>query len=240
MEIDIRTKGQTVILDLAGRLDVNAAELVEVVGQCLREGYRDILCNFEDLEFIDYMGISAAVLAYKEVMNHHGRMKFCQIATHLREIFVITGIDRAIEIYASEELALNSFAEDKAIAEIKKMQLRRRFRRLPIELKIELKDKYQKTPECLRLDIVNLSAIGAYIYGCDKFRLSDEVVLKFSLPPGNEELELEGRVVWLADKQVQPHLYPGMAVEFRNLPSALQNKLAEFVERNLSLMPPYE
>jgi len=236
MEIRARQKNNIVILDLAGRVDIDSANFVEAVGQCVRDGYSDILCNFEDVDFIDYMGVSAVVIAYKEVANASGRMKFVNVPAHLKSVFAISGLDRIIEMYASEDLALNSFQEDKIIENIKKMQLRRRFKRLPIDIKVELKLKFGRNPACYKVDILNLSGVGAFIFGCDKFRLGDEVTLKMKLPPKNEELELDARVVWLPDKQVQPHYHPGMGVEFYNIPSETQQKLVDFVERNISFL----
>jgi len=237
MEIKARMKDNVVILDLIGRIDVNAASLVEAVGQCVRDGYLDILCNLEEVDFIDYLGISAVALAYKETANNGGRMKLLNVPAHLKHMFSVTGLDRAVEIYASEDLAVNSFKEDKIIENIQKLQLRRRFKRLPIDIKIELKDKYEKSPSCLKADILNLSAVGAYIYGCEKFNLGDAVMIKFTLPPDAREFEVEAKVVWLCDKQVQQHLYPGIGIEFVNLSSAMQEKIASFIERNLSLSP---
>jgi len=236
MEIRARSKDSVVILDLSGCIDVNSANLIEAIGQALRDGYSDILCNFEEIEFIDYMGISAIVLAYKEVANNQGRIKFTNIPAHLRNLFSVTGLDRSIDIYTEEDLALDSFKEDKVIENIKKMQLRRRFKRLPIDMKIELKNKYDRSSHLLKVDILNLSAIGAYIYGCGQFKLGDEVALKFKLPPKQQELEIEAKIVWLSDKQVQPHIHPGVAVEFTHISSSVQEKLLEFIERNLSFM----
>ncbi|MDO8488985.1 MAG: PilZ domain-containing protein [Candidatus Omnitrophota bacterium] len=236
LEIKIRQSGNIVILDLSGRVDVDSANLVEVVGQCVRDGYVDILCNLEEVELIDYMGISVVVIAYKEIVNHNGRIKFVNVPVHLRGVFAISGTDRVIEIYVSEDQALNSFKEDKIIENIKKMQLRRRFKRLPIDLKIELKSKRDDSLSCLKVDILNLSAVGAFIFGCGKFKLGDEVVLKMKLAPKLEELELEARVVWVPDKEVQRHEYPGVGVEFSNISTTNQQKLIEFIERNLSFM----
>ncbi len=236
MEIRARQKNSVVILDLCGRIDADSAQLIEIVGQCIRDGYNDLLCNFEEVDFVDYMGISVIVIAYKEIVNNHGRMKFCNVPAHLKGVISVAGLDRVIEIHAIEDSALNSFKEDKVIENIKKMQLRRRFKRLPIDIKIELKAKHEKSPACLKADIFNLSAIGAYIYGCGKFKLGDELILKMKLSPGNEEIELEAKVVWLPDKQVQNLLYPGMGVEFSHISTSVQAKLLEFIERNLSFM----
>jgi len=237
MEIKVRVKDNIVILDLYGNIDVNSANLIEVVGQCIRDGYCEIICNFEEVDFIDYLGISAVVIAYKDIINNNGRMKFANTPAHLKALFSVAGLDRVIDIYATEDLALNSFKEDKIIENIKKLQLRRRFKRLPIDIKIELRDKKEQSPTCLRLDILNLSAIGAYIYGCDKFKLGDEVILKLKLSTDPKEIELEAKVVWLPDKQIQNQFYPGMGVEFCNISPSVQAKLLEFIERNLSLMP---
>lgn len=234
MELKARQQGGVIIISAAGRIDDNSANFIEVVGQCVREGYIDLLCNFREVEFIDYMGISAIVLAFKEVTNHKGRMKFCEVPQHLRNIFAVAGLDKSIEIFPTEELAVNSFKEDRIIEEIKKMQLRRRFKRLPIDLKIELKVRHDRQPRCLTLDIINLSAVGAYIFGCDKFKLGDEVILTMKLPPNQDELILEAKVVWIPDKEVQRQLHPGMGVEFTHLPPQMQEKLVEFIDRNIS------
>lgn len=236
MEVRTRQKNNIIILDICGRIDVDSANLVEIVGQCVRDGYNEIVCNFEEVDFIDYMGISVIVIAYKEVVNNNGRMKFANIPSHLKGFFSVSGLDKAIELYPTEELALGSFKEDKIIEKIKRMQLRRRFKRLPIEIKIELKAKHDNNPHCMKLDMLNLSAVGAYIYGCDKFKLGDEVILKMQLAPKNEDIQLDAKVVWLPDKQIQRQIQPGMGVEFHNIPTSVQQRLLEFIERNLSFM----
>ena len=123
LDIKLRQYGNCIILDLSGRIDVDSANLVEAVGQCVRDGYLDILCNLEDIAAIDYMGISVVVIAYKEVVNHQGRMKFVNIPVQLRSVFAVSGMDRVVEIYTNEDLALNSFKEDKVIENIKRMHL---------------------------------------------------------------------------------------------------------------------
>ena len=236
MDIKARQIGNCIILDLSGHIDADSANLIEIVGQCLRDGYNDILCNFESVDFIDYLGISALVLAYKEVVNSKGRMKFASIPAHLKGVFSVSGLDRVIDMYVSEDMAMTSFKEDQIIEKIKKMQLRRRFKRLPIDLKIEFKAKYDKKAACLKGEIINLSGIGAFIFGCGAFKLGDELILKLKLTPKHEELELDARVVWLPDKQIQPHFHPGVGIEFHNISGPTQSKLIEFIERNLSRM----
>ncbi|MFH0762827.1 MAG: anti-sigma factor antagonist [Candidatus Omnitrophota bacterium] len=235
LQIRPRRVEDVIVMDLAGRIDVNAALLVEMVGNCVRQGYKDILCNFEAVDFVDYMGVSVIVIAYKEVTNNKGRMKLSNVPAHLKNIFSISGIDKAMEGFATEELAIKSFREDENIEKIQKLHLRRRFRRLPIDIKAELRPKYaQSGASNFGVDILNFSAVGAYLYGCGKFKLGDKVILALSLPPKNQKLELDALVVWLSDKQIQPQFHPGMGIEFCSLPGPVQKKLIEFIERNLS------
>lgn len=236
MEIKARRVGGVIILDLCGRIDANSANFIETVGQCLRDGFCDLLCNFEEVESIDYLGISAVVLAYKEVQNNKGRMKFVNIPAHIKGLFSIVGLDRVIEVCPNEELAVNSFQEDKSIENIRKMQLRRRFRRLNLDITAELSDKYDKSLSGLRVEVLNLSGVGAFLFGCDKFKLGDQVILKLKLAPKMEEIQLEAVVVWLSDKQIQLHLHPGMGIEFRNISGSTQEKLIAFIDRNTSFI----
>ncbi len=234
MDIQARQKGEVIILDLYGRLDADAAALIETVGQCLREGCGDILLNFENVESIDYLGISALILAAKEVLNAKGRLKCVHVPAHLKGFFSIAGLQNTMEIYPSENSAVASFREDVVIENIKKMRLRRRFKRLPIEMKVEISPKFGGPAAGVTGEILNLSGVGAYIYGCRQFKLGDQVILKLKLAPKNEDIEIEGRVVWLPGKEVQPYLRPGIGVEFFQIPASDQRKLLAFIERNLS------
>ena len=170
MEIKTRKKKNIIILDLYGRVDIDSAIFVEVVGECIRNGYSDFICNFEEVEFIEYMGVSAILIAYKEVVNNNGRMKFINIPAHLKAVFAVSGVERVVDIYLTEDAALKSFEDDRIIEKIQKMQLRRRFKRLPIDIKIQVRSKYDRKATCIKTDLLDLSGVGAYIYGCREFK----------------------------------------------------------------------
>ncbi|RJP29690.1 MAG: STAS domain-containing protein [Candidatus Omnitrophota bacterium] len=237
MEIRISVKRNIIIMELIGKLDADSANLIEAIGQCLHDGYGEFLLNLEAIEFIDYLGMSALVLAYKEIINSKARIKVANIPAHLKNFFVVTGMDKVVDTYASVDLALESFKEDQAIENIKKMQLRRRFKRLAIDIKIDMKPKMSASPACYQADILNLSAIGAYVYGCDQFQLGDELTLTLKLGVDPKEMHLKAKVVWMSDKQVQNQLHPGMGIEFLDISKQDQDKLLAFIDKNLSLTP---
>ncbi|MCM8763101.1 MAG: anti-sigma factor antagonist [Candidatus Omnitrophica bacterium] len=234
MEISVRRRQGVTILDIAGRIDVDSAIFIETIGYLLRNGELDILCNMEEVEFIDYTGISVIAVAYKEVINNNGRLKFINIPAHLKGIFAISGLERTFEIYASEEVGLNSFKEDRIIEKIKQKPLRRRFKRLPIKIKVEYRSFSAKETEWMTGEILDLSAVGAYIMGYNKFSLNESLLIRMYLSPKPGMIETEARVVWLSDRRVQPQYHPGMGVEFCNLPSVVQRKILDFIDRNIT------
>lgn len=237
MEIKVRQKDGVIILDISGAIDVNGADLVEMVSRCLHDGYHDILLNCDDVTALDYMGVSVVVIAYKQVVNHHGRMKLSGVRSPLLKVLHISGIDKTIELYPSEQLALESFKSDQALEEIQKLPLRRRFKRLPIGVKGCLCPGRGAAEGPEEVTVMNLSAVGAYVYGSSRYKLGDEVLLRMNLSQQKEALELEAKVVWLPDEQIQHRISPGMGIEFHTIDAGVQQKLLQFIERNLSSLP---
>ncbi|MFH1690977.1 MAG: anti-sigma factor antagonist [Candidatus Omnitrophota bacterium] len=234
MEIKARKINNIIVLDLAGKIDANSATFIEIIGQCVHDGYTDILCNLESVDFIDYTGVSAIVIAYKEVVNNKGRMKFAHIPAHLTKIFSVAGLDQIMDIHATEESALNSFEEGQTLEKISKLQLRRRFKRMPLGIKIEARAKNNKDYPVFIGSLLNLSGIGAYIYGNHDFKIEDELTLGLKFSPKDTEITIEAQVVWLPDKQIQHQIYPGMGVIFHKISSSDQRKLLEFIDKNLT------
>ena len=234
LNIGFRRNDAVAILDLSGTIDIDSANLVEMVGWCLNNGYKDILCNFADVNLIDYAGLSVLAITYKDVVNHKGRIKFSNIPPHIEKIFCFVYLDRVFEIYATEEIAIKSFHEDEVISEIQKMQLRRRFKRLPLDIDIELKAK-TKEGKFNRGKILNISAVGLLVFVEKVYSLGEILDIKLSLLPKPGLIELDAKVVWLVQKELQPQIYPGMGLEFYNLNSKMQQEIIGFVNRNLPL-----
>ncbi|MFA7677678.1 MAG: STAS domain-containing protein, partial [Candidatus Omnitrophota bacterium] len=65
MKIKIREKTDITILDLEGNVDINASDFVEAVGWVLNNKSKNIICNFESVNLVDYVGISLIAVIYK-------------------------------------------------------------------------------------------------------------------------------------------------------------------------------
>ncbi|MBU0502809.1 MAG: PilZ domain-containing protein [Candidatus Omnitrophota bacterium] len=234
LTVSLRQVKSAVILDLSGNIDIDSSILIEKIGLCLDNGYQDLLCNFENVDLIDYSGLSVLTIAYKNVINHKGRIKFANVAAHLAKVLSLVCMDRVFEIYIDEESAIKSFEEDKAISEIQNKKLRRRFKRLDLGIDISFKSKSEDKLHSGK--VLNLSGVGVLVFTEEKTYPTGELLdLVISLLPKPGIIEVEAKVAWLVEKDIQPHLFPGMGLEFYNLDTLDQKKIIEFIDRNIAL-----
>jgi len=235
LEIEFRRLHSVAILSLVGNIDIDAANFIEQIGWCLENEYLDILCDFENVNLVDYAGLSVLTIAYKNVLNHNARMKFVKVPAHVRKTLCLVCLDRVFEIYEDEDFALNSFKEDRIISEIQKKQLRRRFKRLDLDIDVHFRPSGRREEQFSPGKILNLSAVGMLVFSEQAYPLGEILDVRLALLPKPGVVELEAKVVWLVQKEIQPQIYPGMGMEFRNLDNQTQKKIVDFVERNLPL-----
>jgi len=234
LEINFRRYKSVAILDLAGSIDIDSANLVEMTGWCLSNGYKDILCALENVNLVDYAGLSVLAITYKDVLNHKGRIKLLNVPAHIRKIFSVSGLDRVFEMHEDEDFALKSFEEDRIISEIQKKQLRRRFKRLPMDIEFQYRLKNSSEPYN-KGKVLNISALGVLVFSPKIFPLGEILQIKLPLLPKPGELNLDAKIVWLVQKEIQPQIHPGMGLEFYSIDAPTQKKIADFIDRNLPL-----
>lgn len=237
MNINIREKEGVAILDLEGNIDINASDFIETVGWVLVNKARDILCNFENVNLIDYVGVSVIAVAYKNVLNQKGRLKIYAVPSHVAKLFAIVGLDRVFDYYETEEEALKSFKEERTFSEILKKQLRRRFKRVPIQIPLEYKQKISTQDNFWRGKVLNLSAIGAFAIAEKIFPIGELLTARMYLMPKPGVIEVDAKVVWVADEEIQPLESPAMGLEFYAIPAEMQEKIIGFVEKHLTHTP---
>ena len=231
MAIRIRERDSINILDIDGRIDINSSELIEMVGWLVNSGKLDIILNFENVDIVDYNGLSILAIAYKNVINHKGKMKLLNVPPSVVEMLKVVKLDSVFELYTDEEEAVRSFSESEAA----KMQLRRKFPRLDIHLKVKYKMiSDNKNPGVFEGNVLNISAAGIYVYTHHTLPMGTILNLSFSIPGSDAMLEATGRVSWLADKELQSHAYPGMGVSFSHLTTEKELAIADFIDKNVT------
>lgn len=235
MEISVQQKGEIVVLNISGNVDIDSSFLIEKVSWCLKVGLKEIICNFEEVMLVDYVGLSALAIAYRNILNNKGRMKLTNVPAHVQRFFALVYMDNLFDVYPGVDEALASFKSDKLMTKIQKKPFRRRFRRLNLKRKVEFKSKSESWDDKNSGDILNISGIGVLIFCRKLFPLGEILDLRFGLSSGLSDLDVEGRVAWHVSKDLQHHIYPGMGVEFYKIGTETQERIIEFVENNLSM-----
>lgn len=231
MSIRIRETDNIHILDIDGRVDINSSEIIEMVGWLVNSGKVNIIFNFENVDIVDYNGLSILAIAYKNIINHKGKLKLLNVPLSVVEMLKVVKLDSVFELYTDEETAINSFTESEA----EKMHLRRKFPRLDIHLNVKYRMvSDHKNPKEFHGNVLNISAAGLYIYTPHTLPIGTILDLQFDIPGSNASLEATGRVSWLSDKEIQSHAYPGMGVSFTHLTSEKERSIVDFIDKNVT------
>ena len=115
MEINTREKTDIVIFDIEGeirRSDITDITLHQLVKDQLDSGKRNILLNFQNVDFIDSFGVGEILASYISTHNLGGKLKLAKISKKLFLVFQVTMLTKVLEIFDEEEIALDSFIKD--------------------------------------------------------------------------------------------------------------------------------
>jgi len=230
MNVRKKIENNIAVLYLDGKIDIDCAIFVEETGRLLDEGHAKILCNFKDVELIDYNGLSIVAIAYKNILNKNGIAKFSNVPIHIKELFKVVRLDLVFDIYDSDEDAIRSF---EVSTKIDKLSLRRRFKRLESHLPVMYNLKTSSGRVMMSGKVLNISGDGLFIYSKSIFPVSSRLNLMLRLIENEKEININGIVIWLADKDLQLHCYPGMGVEFVDEDHETQKKIIEYIDKNI-------
>jgi anti-sigma B factor antagonist len=115
MQIKSREKKGVTIFDIEGevrRSDITDITLHQMVKDQLEMGKRNILLNFQNVEFIDSFGVGEILASYISTHNIGGKLKIAKISKKLYLVFQVTMLTKVLEIFDDEEVALESFFKD--------------------------------------------------------------------------------------------------------------------------------
>ncbi|MFB0566929.1 MAG: STAS domain-containing protein [Candidatus Aminicenantaceae bacterium] len=115
MKISSREKNDVIIFDIEGeirRSDISDVTLHQLVKDQLDAGKRNILLNFQDVEFIDSFGVGEILASYISTNNLGGKLKIAKISKKLYLVFQVTMLTKVFDIFDDEDSALGSFPKD--------------------------------------------------------------------------------------------------------------------------------
>jgi anti-sigma B factor antagonist len=106
-----RLSPETAVIDIAGELNGYSEDaLVEAYNQTNNGHTRGIILNFTDLEYMNSSGIGLLVTMLIRVQRQKQRLLAYGLSDHYQQIFELTRLNEAIEIYDDEDAALSAVA----------------------------------------------------------------------------------------------------------------------------------
>src|SRR5512135_557975 len=98
---------ETAIIDIQGEINAFAENaLMDAYTQATTNGARNILLNFEKLDYMNSSGIGLLVTLLIRVQRQKQRLMAYGLNEHYRQIFELTRLNEAIMIYPDEATAL--------------------------------------------------------------------------------------------------------------------------------------
>ena len=108
VSMDVRQHGDAIaVIDIRGEITAFCEDVMTAAHREASDGSADtVVLNFEGLEYMNSGGIGLLVTMLIRAQRQKQRLVAFGLSDHYREIFSVTRLDEAIEIYESEASAV--------------------------------------------------------------------------------------------------------------------------------------
>ena len=115
MQIEERTVGDVVVLDLKGKITLGEGDelLKDKVNSLINQGQRKIVLNLAEVPYLDSAGLGEVVRAYTTVSRQGGSLKLLNLTKRITDLLSITKLLTVFETFDSEKEAVGSFSAAK-------------------------------------------------------------------------------------------------------------------------------
>jgi anti-sigma B factor antagonist len=112
MQIDERTVGDVVVLDIKGRVQLGEGDemLKDKVNSLLNQGRKKIVLNLAEVPYIDSAGLGEVVRTFTTVSRQGGSLKLLNLTKRITDLLAITKLLTVFDTYDSEQEAVQSFS----------------------------------------------------------------------------------------------------------------------------------
>jgi anti-sigma B factor antagonist len=112
MQIEERSVGDVVVLDLKGKITLGEGDelLKDKVNSLVNQGQKKIVLNLADVPYIDSAGLGEIVRTYTTVSRQGGNLKLLNLTKRITDLLSITKLLTVFETYDSENEAIRSFS----------------------------------------------------------------------------------------------------------------------------------
>ncbi|AZR72293.1 anti-sigma F factor antagonist [Anoxybacter fermentans] len=112
MELHIKKKKDTLIVQIKGELDLHTADdLRQGIDQYLQKypSLKNLILDLKGIEFIDSSGLGVILGRYKTIKQRGGNLAAVAVSPRVRRIFELSGMLKIIRIYENKAEAETAF-----------------------------------------------------------------------------------------------------------------------------------
>ncbi|MDX2162519.1 MAG: STAS domain-containing protein [bacterium] len=110
MEIVTSEQGSVAVIEVKGRVDsLNAHQFGEALSGPLSGGFRNLVLDLVQVDYMSSAGLRELVAAYKKANKNAGDLRLVQPSERVQEILEIAGLDTVFRVYPSQVDAVGSF-----------------------------------------------------------------------------------------------------------------------------------
>ena len=112
MQIEERTVGDVVVLDMSGRITLGEGDqlLKDKVNSLVNQGRKRIVLNLAGVPYVDSAGLGEIVGSYTTVSRQGGSLKLLNLTKKITDLLAITKLLTVFETFESESEAVRSFS----------------------------------------------------------------------------------------------------------------------------------
>lgn len=111
MELQVETAHNVTVLTLAGRLDTHRVKMLKEQFDQLIADNPNLVVDLAAVQFIDSSVLAALVQAMKQCRQQQGDLRVCRLQKPVTVIFELTRLDKAFNLYETQEEAIASYAD---------------------------------------------------------------------------------------------------------------------------------
>lgn len=110
MQVKLKAKGDTLVVQMRGELDHHAVGSLrtEIDARLAEAKIKNVLFNFQDVDFMDSSGFGMVLGRYKAVREKGGKVLACSLRPPVRRVFELGGLTTRIPVFGTEKEALDN------------------------------------------------------------------------------------------------------------------------------------
>jgi anti-anti-sigma factor len=102
--------GSVVIARFGGNLDTNTSPAAQnTLNELIEKGSTKILVNLEKVDFVSSAGLRILLATAKRLSGAGGSLRITNLNETVFEVFEISGFSTILDVFSTEELALEGF-----------------------------------------------------------------------------------------------------------------------------------